>query len=280
MLLIITIFSNTLNASNVETESFETHGYVIIKDFFDEQTIAQIHEFTVSAEKEGLKSLAKMQNCETTQNRFVVVPEKSNPAQICRVENLAELNPEFYDHITDIVINKIRDISEEDYVPFKDKINFKFPGGGAFLPHQDYPAYKYFEPQIHITAAISVDSSTEENGCLYFAPNWTKAFINDPFVDQKLLRVGRAIIPHNNDGILPEYASRLDWQIMPLGRRDLVLFDSYVPHKSYNNLSNNARRAIFITFSPKRNGEHKAEYYDLKVKDPHNVMFHHGNPTK
>ena len=41
----------------------------------------------------------------------------------------------------------------EPVVLFKDKINFKYPGGAAFTPHQDYPAYVNFGVQHHVYPA-------------------------------------------------------------------------------------------------------------------------------
>ena len=52
------------------------------------------------------------------------------------------------------------------------KLNFKWPGGGGFTCHQDYPAYDLLGPRLHITAMVVIDEANEENGCLQVASNW------------------------------------------------------------------------------------------------------------
>ena len=54
----------------------------------------------------------------------------------------------------------------EPVVLFKDKINFKLPGGAGFAPHQDAPAYVDFGVEHHLTLMAPVDPFTRDNGCL------------------------------------------------------------------------------------------------------------------
>ena len=49
---------------------------------------------------------------------------------------------------------------------FKDKINFKKPGGGGFESHQDVQAGWAKYADLHITVLINIDKTTIENGCL------------------------------------------------------------------------------------------------------------------
>src|SRR5260221_13967453 len=52
---------------------------------------------------------------------------------------------------------------------FKEKVNFKLPGGGGFEPHQDIqPGWDDYAPYF-VSVAIAVDDSTQENGCLELA---------------------------------------------------------------------------------------------------------------
>ena len=45
---------------------------------------------------------------------------------------------------------------------------------------------------------------------------------------------------------------------------DLILFDSYVPHRSGPNRSTGARRSYYITYNRLADGDHRAEYYARK----------------
>src|SRR4029077_5438630 len=49
---------------------------------------------------------------------------------------------------------------------FKEKINFKLPGGAGFQSHQDAPPFTAFGQSYHVTVMVAVDPSTPENGCL------------------------------------------------------------------------------------------------------------------
>jgi hypothetical protein len=66
---------------------------------------------------------------------------------------------------------------------------------------------------------------------------------------------------------------------MPTGRRDLVLFDSFVPHHSVKNRTESLRRAMFVTFNPIAEGEWYDAYYREKRTDPSNPKFHVSTPT-
>jgi len=49
---------------------------------------------------------------------------------------------------------------------FKEKINFKMPGGAGFDPHQDQQAGWGRYASLFITALVTIDRATIENGCL------------------------------------------------------------------------------------------------------------------
>lgn len=57
----------------------------------------------------------------------------------------------------------------ESAVLFKDKINFKLSGAGGFTPHQDVQAGWNKYADLHITAMVTIDPATRENGCLEIA---------------------------------------------------------------------------------------------------------------
>src|ERR1044071_7335107 len=54
----------------------------------------------------------------------------------------------------------------EPAVLFKDKINFKLPGGDGFKPHQDQQAGWSTYADVFLTAMVSIDDTTADNGCL------------------------------------------------------------------------------------------------------------------
>jgi ectoine hydroxylase-related dioxygenase (phytanoyl-CoA dioxygenase family) len=240
--------------------SLEERGYVHIKNFFTEEEVAELQ--VVAKEVERNDSL-------------IAVPEIKNPDQLCRVEDMLNHSERLRNLAENTVLEVIECLQGEEYTFFKDKLNFKWPGGGAFPPHQDFPAYSTFAPKYHVTALISVDSATLENGCLFVPENWRRDL---NIAEQK------TVLPYKKGGkdhgnITDEVSARMKWIPLTTTRRDLILFDSYVPHKSAVNESNNSRRAILITTNAAREGHHLNGYYHLKRADPQNPVFHFATPT-
>ena len=107
----------------------------------------------------------------------------------------------------------------EEPVLFKDKINVKPAHGKAFEYHQDRPAYGRFISS-DITAMISVDNATLENGCLQFVHGYTSSIL----------------LPHDQNGAIPtDISSLYEWHSYPTEPGDVVLFDGFVPHGSQPN---------------------------------------------
>src|SRR5690606_38472973 len=52
----------------------------------------------------------------------------------------------------------------EPAVLYKEKINYKLPGGAGYAPHQDAPAYPFID--VHVSCMVAVDDATIDNGCL------------------------------------------------------------------------------------------------------------------
>ncbi len=213
------------------------------------------------------------------------VNEAGNTDQVCRIEDLLAASPSLAGFVRAFVTPAISQLAGAEFVPFKDKLNFKHPGGGAFTPHQDYPAYSQFPPRYHITAMITLDAATADNGCLLFPRNYLAtleaAAANRVIaVDPIQLRTGRVVLPYDRNGdIDPVIIDLLDWDHVSTTPLDLVLFDSFVPHQSFVNTSNRSRRAMFFTHNAAHEGQHGQAYYQLKRSDPNNVMFHWAVPS-
>jgi hypothetical protein len=129
---------------------------------------------------------------------------------------------------------------------FKEKINYKHPGGGGYAPHQDMAAY----PQISrcITCLVAADDAGPENGCLEFAPGY----------QWKML-------PRGADGCVTEELARdLPWVKVPTAPGSLLWFDGLAPHRSGPNRTDRPRRALYLTYSALSEGELRTRYYAEK----------------
>lgn len=262
MKFIVLFLTLTLPLHASLKETFESFGYLWVKDFFSEEEVSL------------LQNLADQIYDKITQNpetdQLIIVKEANDSHQICRAEDLLSFSDELKTFIQTRIMNYLEELLEEPFVPFKDKINFKWPGGGAFLPHQDYPAFSLLPPKSHVNVMLSIDPANLENGCLYIAENWKK---------------GNEVLPLIVGGpmhgqIQPEALESTKWIPLETSPRDLLLFTSFIPHYSKPNRSNQPRRAIFITFNRAQEGYHKDAYYHAKRHDPENPIFHIGTPTK
>ena len=88
---------------------------------------------------------------------------------LSRMEYLLDFNNKLQE-LENNMIHPVADyFFNEKSLLFKEKVNFKLPGGGAFTPHQDFPAWNDLPPKDYITIGIPLDNMTIENGCLYMA---------------------------------------------------------------------------------------------------------------
>lgn len=146
-----------------------------------------------------------------------------------------------------IVMDVLAELFGEPAVLFKEKINYKQPGGGGFAPHQDAVAYRFVDH--HISCMVPLDPATEASGCLWVAMGYEQGQL--PTDDR-----GR---------IEPSAATALNWRPVPVEPGDLLFFDSYTPHYSETNTTNRPRRAAYLTYNAASLGDHRERYYADKV---------------
>ena len=170
--------------------------------------------------------------------------------QLCRVENFIQ----YHDGLNRLIagprtLAMISVLFGEPAVLFKEKVNYKLPGGAGFAPHQDAPAFTSFHQSLHITLMISVDATTTENGCLEVAPH----------------PGGHITLPLAADlTIAPDVTAQLPWSPIPTQPGDLLFFDSYLPHRSAPNLTARPRRALYLTYNKATEGNVRDSYYREK----------------
>ena len=132
---------------------------------------------------------------------------------------------------------------------YKEKVNYKYPGGGGYAAHQDAPAYEFVES--HLTCSIAIDPSTIANGCLYFAPG----------------KHHDGLMPMDTRGcIAAELAQTFSWQAFELMPGDALFFSSYAPHYSRPNTSREPRRSLYLTYNAAVEGDFREAYYKDKRK--------------
>ena len=166
-------------------------------------------------------------------------------AVLARSEDFVHDDPVLHDLICEgVIVDVLAALFDDRPVLFKEKINYKQPGGGGFAPHQDATAYRFVDH--HISCMVPLDPATVASGCLLRGAR----FRGRPAPDRRAW-------PHR--GI--DRPTGLAWQPVPLEPGDLLFFDSYTPHHSDTNTTDRARRALYLTYNAASLGDHRDRYY-------------------
>eukprot|EP01065_Artemidia_motanka_P046442 TRINITY_DN7047_c0_g1_i2.p1 TRINITY_DN7047_c0_g1~~TRINITY_DN7047_c0_g1_i2.p1 ORF type:complete len:638 (+),score=180.09 TRINITY_DN7047_c0_g1_i2:52-1914(+) len=135
---------------------------------------------------------------------------------------------------------------------FKEKVNYKLPGGGGFEPHQDMqPGWDVYAPQM-LTVLLVVDYNSVANGCLEIAPG-------------SHARPG-GLIGRMHKPLNETETAGLKWLSLEAEPGDMLFFDAWAPHRSAPNNSTVPRRNTYITFNCREHGDHRQSYYADKYK--------------
>ena len=231
-----------------QMQCLKKHGYVVLNNYFSPEIKNNFakwcDELTVWPETPG-----------KWMKYFEI--NAQGERQLCRMENFIDYHPALDVLVRgDRTIKLVSDLMGEPAVIFKEKINYKFPNGGGFKPHQDAPAFVSFNQRFHITMMIAIDDCTIENGCLQLVLGGANK---------------REILPQENDGsINKNIVNQFVWTPIECKQGDVILFDSYLPHYSEPNRSQRSRRAFFITYNKlSEGGSKRTEYYqDKREKFP------------
>lgn len=134
----------------------------------------------------------------------------------------------------------------EPAVLYKEKVNYKLPGGAGYAPHQDAPAYRFVDT--HVSCLVAVDDATVDNGCLEVAEGHHDA-----------------LLPVDSSGcIRSDIADSLAWKPVEVLAGQTLWFHSRTPHRSGPNRSGEPRRALYPTYNARSLGDLRDSYYRQK----------------
>lgn len=167
--------------------------------------------------------------------------------QLCRVEDFVP----YHDGLAALLcgpplMDRLAQLMGEPACLFKEKINYKLPGGSGFTAHQDAPAFDAFGHRYHITVLIAVDAQNRENGGLEFSDA----------LDEGTLLPQRA-----DRSVAAEVEAGLPWSPLDLPAGSVAFFDSYIPHRSGPNRTAGARRGLYVTYNRASEGDRRADYF-------------------
>lgn len=224
-----------------DLREFEARGFLIVRSLFPASALGQIASW--------LDELAAYP--EVPGEHMMYFEETAGRRLLNRVENFAPYHAGLGALLeSQELLGAVSTLFGEPAVLFKDKVNFKLPGGSGFEPHQDAQAgWSEYAP-LFITAALAVDPTTPENGCLEFG-HWQHR---------------RELIGELWKPLAADQLREVELEPCPMRAGDVAYFDSFLPHASGPNRSAQARRILYITYNRAREGDHRRRYYADKRK--------------
>lgn len=166
---------------------------------------------------------------------------------LCRSENFVP----FHDGLRSLLcegamVEVASALLGEPAVLYKEKVNYKAPGGAGYSPHQDAPAYPMIDT--HVSALVAVDDADEGNGCL-----------------EVVSGAHDALLPVDERGcIRADVVAGMTWSPVPVLAGQTLWFHSRTPHRSGPNHSDRPRRALYPTYNAASEGDLRAAYYEAK----------------
>lgn len=224
-----------------QIEQFNKDGFLIIKNGFKSDDASRIQTWATEISERPEKSGDHWVYHEKSK----IDPDKD---LINRIENISPFHQGF-SKLSHALESPVAQLFNEQAALFKEKINFKMPGGDGFKPHQDSQAGWQDYAEYFISVMVCIDEATIENGCLQMVSG---------FQDRGLYREWE---PLTDDDM-----ADMEFIHCPTQPGDIVFFDCYTPHASEPNLTSSTRRLYFATYNKLSEGDFLEQYYADKYK--------------
>jgi ectoine hydroxylase-related dioxygenase (phytanoyl-CoA dioxygenase family) len=233
--------------SLAELAAMDRDGYLVVRGFFDPAETAELlrwtEEITAAPELPG-RHMVYYEDSLTLPKRRVVQ----------RIENFCPFHRGFDTLIRHgALLSWTGALMGSPVVLFKEKINFKLPGAPGFKAHQDQAAGWTRYAPLFMTAMVTIDPATIENGCLEMVPGRHREGL-----------LGEEWNPLAEDG--------LSLVPVPTAPGDVIFFDSFAPHASKPNLTEAPRRILYLTYNAAEYGDHRVQYFaDKRASFPPDI---------
>lgn len=230
--------------SDQQIEEFHRDGFVLVRGMYSTEEIRQISTWTDEVAAWPERPGSTMMYFETSQD--------DGSRILCRVENFVPFHEGFRSLITTRRMQQaVSELLGEPAVLFKDKINFKLPGGDGFKAHQDVQAGWDAFAGVHITAMVAIDETNAENGSLELLPGMH----------------GKGVLGSMWAPLTDDDTGNSPYQAIHCQPGDTVFFDSFAPHRSGPNRTQQSRRVLYITYNRAKAGDSRLQYYADKRKN-------------
>ncbi len=240
------IVTKSKHLSENQEKSWNENGYILIPHFFSEEKCEEINQTVVNIVRSMVKRSEEFNHAYIDQGH-IGIREMKPLEKIRNIED--EMSKVFKLHQkgifnefirSDDLLNMIEDILGENIDCFLSQFIFKNPGAWGQPWHQD-SSYFPFDRAPQVGAWLATSPSTKENGCLVVLPGSHKEAIHEHLPDDR---------PGSNYGYteIKDHDFKEEMPLL-LNIGDLLLFHSFLMHKSYDNKSNNRRTAMVYHFA-------------------------------
>jgi ectoine hydroxylase-related dioxygenase (phytanoyl-CoA dioxygenase family) len=167
--------------------------------------------------------------------------------KLCRTENFVPFHQELRELLQrGPMVDAASQLLGQPAVLYKEKINYKLPGGAGYAAHQDAPAYRFVD--VHVSCMVAVDDALAGNGCL-----------------EVVSGCHGEILPTDDHGCIhDDVVTALEWAPVEVHAGETLWFHSRTPHRSGPNASSIPRRALYPTYNARAEGDLRDAYYQQK----------------
>ena len=240
------LIEETKYLSQTQKQSWNEKGFILIPNFFPEDKCIEINQTVIDIVRSMVGNSEEFNHAYIDQGHIGI--REMKPSH--KIENIEdEMSKVFRLHQTGIfnefikrddLLNIVEDILGENIDCFLSQFIFKNPGAWGQPWHQD-SSYFPFDRAPQVGAWLATSAATKENGCLVILPGSHKEVIHEHLPDDR---------PGSNYGYteIKDHDFKKEMPLF-LNTGDLLLFHSFLMHKSYDNKSNNRRTAMVYHFA-------------------------------
>jgi len=233
-----------------QIENYGKTGWLLAQGFFKPEEVATISQWT-----DDLAAWPEVPGKQMVYHESSLIEAGTRVIQ--RIENFCPYHPGFDKLVrAGRLCAAVEQLFGAPVLLFKEKINFKMPGGAGFEPHQDQQAGWSRYTSVFVTALVTIDRATIDNGCLEMAdaPRFSGLIGEEwrPLTTAEM--AGFKLVP------------------VPTEPGDVLFFDSFAPHASKPNLTKVPRRILYLTYNPASEGDHRLRYFaDKRANFPPDI---------
>ena len=238
--------TSATSMSKEQLDSWNNDGYILIPDFVDEKFCDDMNEEVLRIINEIVPQDSPFSHAYAGDGHIAIremKPSKNAKSIEDEISKLFRIHSKgiFHDFIRKKLLgDMLEDILGPDVDCFLSQFIFKNPGAWGQPWHQD-SSYFPFDREPQVAAWLATSEATLENGCLVVLPGSHKESLHEHLPDE---REGSnygytEIKDHDFTNEIP----------MTLEKGDLLLFHSFLMHKSYDNESNSKRTAMVYHFA-------------------------------